>query len=181
MLDFEEKAMAVKGKKIAMLIEQDFEDIEVSEPMKHFKEAGIQVTIVGNESGKNYTGKRNRVNIRADVIPDQVNVQDYDALVIPGGYAPDKMRLHPPMIDLVKKFADSGKLIAAICHGPQMLILAGLAKGRRMTSWPSVAINLQNAGATYVDAPVVEEGNIITSRKPDDIPQFSKAVIKALK
>lgn len=172
--------MPVKGKKIAILIDQDFEDVEVSEPMQHFKDAGIQMTIVGNESGKNYTGKMKKVNVRADTTPDQMNVGDYDALFIPGGYAPDKMRLHPQMVALVKKFADSGKLVAAICHGPQMLISAGLAKGRRMTSWPSVAIDLRNAGATYIDEPVVKDGNIITSRKPDDIPQFSKAVIDAL-
>ncbi len=172
--------MPARGKKMAMLIEQDFEDVEVSEPMKAFKDAGIRMTIVGNESGKKYTGKMKKVNVLADATPDQINVPEYDVLFIPGGYAPDKMRLHQPMIDLVKKVADSGKLIAAICHGPQMLISAGLARGHRMTSWPSVAVDLKNAGAMYVDEPVVKDGNFITSRKPDDIPQFSKAVIEAL-
>jgi protease I len=172
--------MPVKGKKMVMLIEQDFEDVEVSEPMKAFKDAGVQVTIVGSETGKNYTGKMKQVNVRADTTPDQINVQDYDAIFIPGGYAPDKMRLHQPLIDLVKKFAGIGKLVTAICHGPQVLISAGLVKGRRMTSWPSVAVDLKNAGATYIDEPVVKDGLFITSRKPEDIPAFTKAVIEAL-
>jgi protease I len=176
----QEVKMAVRGKKIAMLIEQDYEDIEVTEPLKIFKDAGIQVTIVGNNLQTNYTGKRKESNFRADTTPDKIYPQEYDAIYIPGGYAPDKMRLHQPMIDLVQKFNDAGKLITALCHGPQLLISAGLVKGRRVTSWPSVAIDLKNAGATYIDEPVVKDGRFITSRKPDDIPQFTKAVIEAL-
>ncbi len=172
--------MAVQGKKMAMLIEQDFEDIEVSEPLKIFREAGINVTIVGFQNSTEYTGKQKQANIMADLTPMMVVVRDYDVLYIPGGYAPDKMRLRPSMVDLVKKFVDAGKLIAALCHGPQVLISAGLVKGRRMTSWPSVAIDLKNAGAEWVDEPVVIDGNFITSRKPDDIPQFTKAIIEAL-
>lgn len=172
--------MAVQGKKVAMLIEQDFEDVEVTEPLKIFREAGIQVTIIGFQNGMEYTGKQKQATVAADITPMMVVVKDYDALFIPGGYAPDKMRLRPSMIDLVKKFSDAGKLIAALCHGPQVLISAGLVKGRRMTSWPSVAIDLKNAGAEWVDEPVVIDGNFITSRKPDDIPQFTKAVIEAL-
>jgi protease I len=172
--------MALKGKKMVMLIEQDFEDVEVTEPLKAFKDAGIQVTIVGNLSGETYIGKRKKAKEKADTIPQMVVADDYDAIFIPGGYAPDKMRLHQPMIDLVKKFFDSGKLVSAICHGPQVLISAGVVKGRRMTSWPSVAIDLKNAGATYVDEPVVIDGNLFTSRKPEDIPHLTKAVVEAL-
>ncbi len=172
--------MTVKGKKMAMLIEQDFEDVEVTEPLKAFKNAGIQVTIIGNNLHATYTGKKKEASFKADTTPDTINVGDYDVIYIPGGYAPDKMRLHTPMIDLVKKFYDEGKLIVALCHGPQVLISAGLVKGRRMTTWPSVAIDLKNAGATYIDEPVVRDGIFITSRKPDDIPQFTKAVIEAL-
>ena len=172
--------MAVQGKKMVMLIEQDFEDVEVTEPLDHFKRAGIEVTIVGNDTGVTYTGKRGKASYKADTTPEKVNVRDFDVLFIPGGYAPDKMRLHQPMIDLVRKFHDSGKIIAAICHGPQVLISAGLVKGRRMTSWPSVAVDLKNAGAGYVDEPVVIDGKFITSRKPADIPSFSQAIIEAL-
>jgi protease I len=172
--------MAANGKKLVMLIEQDFEDVEVSEPLKAFRNAGIQVTVVGKEAGLNYTGKQKKFNIRADTTPDRINVREYDGIFIPGGYAPDKMRLHPPMIDLVKKFNAAGKLITAICHGPQLLISAGLARDKRMTSWPSVAIDLKNAGATYVDEPVVIDATMITSRMPEDIPQFTEAVIQAL-
>jgi len=178
--DVKEAEMQVRGKKMVMLLEQDFEDIEVTEPLKIFKQAGIHVTIVGNNLQAAYTGKKKEARIKADITPGQVNIQDYDAIYIPGGYAPDKMRLHQPMIDLVKEFYNAGKLVTAICHGPQVLISAGLVKGRRMTSWPSVAIDLKNAGATYIDEPVVKDGQLITSRKPDDIPQFTKAVIEAL-
>lgn len=172
--------MAAQGKKILMLIEQDFEDVEVTEPLKAFKDAGIEVTIAGNQNAVEYTGKKRQASIKADITPSMVNVQDYDAIFIPGGYAPDKMRLYPSMVNLVKKFNDAGKLIVTICHGPQLLISAGIVRGRRLASWPSVAIDLQNAGATWVDEPVVMDGNIISSRKPEDIPQFSRAVIEAL-
>jgi protease I len=172
--------MANKEKKIAMLIEQDFEDVEVTDPLKAFTDAGIQVTVVGNKAGETYTGKHKKAQQKADTTPDKVNIREYDALYIPGGYAPDKMRLHQSMIDLVRQFADAGKLITALCHGSQMLISADIVRGRRMTSWPSVAVDLKNAGAEWVDQPVVIDGNFITSRKPDDIPQFSKAVIEAL-
>lgn len=172
--------MAASGKKMVMLIEQDFEDIEVSEPVRMFRSAGIQITVVGNEAGKTYTGKKGKINIKADVTPNEINVNDYSAIFIPGGYAPDKMRMHQSMVDLVKAFYDTGKIVAAICHGPQILISAGLVKGRRMTSWPSVAVDLKNAGATYIDEAVVIDGQFITSRKPGDIPEFTGAVIEAL-
>ncbi len=172
--------MPVQGKKMVMLIEQDFEDVEVTEPLQAFRDAGIQVTIVGNQNATEYIGKQKKATIKADITPSLVNVQEYDALYIPGGYAPDKMRLFPNMVNLVKKFVDAGKLITALCHGPQMLISAGAVKGKRIASWPSVAIDLKNAGAEWVDEPVVIDGNFITSRKPDDIPQFTRAVIEAL-
>ena len=173
--------MAARGKKMVMLIEEDFEDVEVMEPLEAFKDAGIEVTIVGNEVGKSYTGKRKHAHVKADTTPDKLRVADIDAIFIPGGYAPDHMRLHHPMVELVKAFDREGKLVTAICHGPQMLISAGLVSGKRATSWPSVAVDLKNAGATYVDEPVVADGRLITSRKPDDIPQFTRAVIEALK
>jgi protease I len=172
--------MAVRGKKMAMLIENDFEDVEVTDPMKAFKDAGIQIIAAGPFSQMTYQGKQRKAKVKSEILVDKVMMEDYDVLFIPGGYAPDKLRMHQPTLQTVKDFAATGKLIAAICHGPQVLISAGLVKGKRMTSWPAIAIDLQNAGATYVDEPVVRDGQFITSRRPEDIPQFTKAVIEAL-
>lgn len=170
----------LNGKRIAILVEQDFEDSELVEPLRALKEAGGVVTVVGSGSQKSYWGKRRNANIKADISADQVKAEDYDAVIIPGGYAPDKMRMHRSMIELVKKAHDSGKVVAAVCHGPQLMISADIIRGRRVTSWASVAIDLKNAGAEWVDKQVVVDGNLITARKPADLPAFNKAVIEAL-
>ncbi len=172
--------MSIKGKRIAILVEQDFEDSELTEPLKAMKEAGAQVFVVGSGSQPSYRGKRGKATIKVDIDADKVRAEDFDAIIIPGGYAPDKMRLHQPMIDLVKRAHDLGKVIAAICHGPQLLISADIVRGRRVTSWPSVAIDLKNAGANWVDEPIVRDGNLITSRKPSDLLVFNRAIIQAL-
>ena len=172
--------MSLKGKIVAILAEQDFEDSELTEPLKAMKEAGAQVFVVGSGSQMSYKGKRGKATIKVDIDADKVRAEDFDAIIIPGGYAPDKMRLHQPMIDLVKRAHDLGKVVAAICHGPQLLISADVVRGRRVTSWPSVAIDLKNAGANWVDEPIVRDGNLITSRKPSDLPMFNRAIIQAL-
>ncbi len=172
--------MALKGKIVAILAEQDFEDSELIEPLKAMKEAGAQVFVVGSGSQPSYRGKRGKATIKVDIDADKVRAEDFDAIIIPGGYAPDKMRLHQPMIDLVKRAHNLGKVIAAICHGPQLLISADIVRGRRVTSWPSVAIDLKNAGANWVDEPIVRDGNLITSRKPSDLLVFNRAIIQAL-
>jgi protease I len=172
--------MSLKGKRVAILAEQDFEDVELTEPLKAMKDAGAQIFVVGSGSQTSYQGKRGKATIKVDIDADKVRADDFDAIIIPGGYAPDKMRLHQPMIDLVKKAHDLGKVIAAVCHGPQLLISADIVKGRRLTSWPSVAIDLKNAGAIWVDEPLVKDGNIITSRRPADLPVFNSAIIQAL-
>jgi protease I len=171
----------LEGKHIAILVEEGFEDSEFIEPFHALKDAGAGIVIVGSGSKKEYSGKRGNTTVEADVTANQVNPRDFDAVIIPGGYAPGKMRLHQPMIDLVKKAYEAGKIIAAICHGPQLLISADVVKGRRLTSWPSVAVDLKNAGALWLDDPVVIDGNLITSRKPADLPKFNKAIIEALK
>jgi protease I len=107
-------------------------------------------------------------------------MKDFDALVIPGGQAPEKMRMRHAMVDLAREAMESGKPVAAICHGPQVLISANVLRGRTLTCWPAIAIDVKNAGGLYVDQPVVEDGNLITSRKPDDVPLFSDAIIRAL-
>jgi len=168
------------GKKIAILAEEDFEDSELIEPMRAMKNAGARVLIVGSGSKESYGGKRGSATVRVDTTADKVKVEDFDAIIIPGGYAPDKMRLYQSMTDLVRKAHDLGKIVAAICHGPQLLISADIVRGRRVTSWPSIAVDLKNAGAEWVDAPVVQDGNIITARKPADLPRFNTAIIQAL-
>ena len=170
----------LEGKRIAILAEEDFEDSELMEPLRAMKDAGARVVVVGSGSKKSYKGKRGSATITADTTADKVKADEFDAVIIPGGYAPDKMRLKQSMIELVRKAHDLGKIIAAVCHGPQLLISADIVRGRRLTSWPSVAVDLKNAGATWVDESVVRDGNIITSRKPADLPRFNKAIIGAL-
>jgi len=171
----------LEGKRIAILAEEDFEDAELMEPLRAMKDAGASVLIVGSGSKRSYKGKRGSAEVTADTTADKVEASQFDVIIVPGGYAPDKMRLHQPMIDLVRKAHAAGKIIAAVCHGPQLLISAGIVKGRRVTSWPSVAVDLKNAGAVWVDEPMVRDGNIITSRKPADLPQFNQAIIEALR
>jgi protease I len=169
------------GKTIAILAEDDFEDSELTIPMGGMKDAGARVVIVGSGSKEIYKGKRGNATIRVDTTADKVKLEDFDAVIIPGGHAPDKMRLHQSMVELVRKADEQGKVIAAICHGPQLLISAGIVRGRRVTSWPSIALDLENAGAEWVNEPVVQDGNLITSRKPADLPRFNKAIIEALR
>jgi len=169
------------GKRIAILAEEDFEDSELIEPLRAMKNAGAKVVIVGSGSKEAYKGKRGSATVKVDTTADRVNAEDFDAIIVPGGYAADKMRSHQSMVDLVRETYDSGKVVAAICHGPQLLISADVVRGRRVTSWPSVAVDLRNAGADWVDAPVVQDGNLITSRKPADLPRFNKAIVDALR
>ena len=170
----------LEGKRIAILAEEGFEDSEVIEPMRAMKDAGARVVVVGSGSQESYQGKRGKATIKADVTADKVSAEDFDAIIIPGGYASERMRLHQSMVDLIRKAHDSGKVVAAICHGPQLLISADIVRGRRVTSWPSVAVDLKNAGADWTDEPLVQDGNLITSRKPADLPRFNKAIIEAM-
>jgi len=172
--------MTLRGKRIAILVEQDFEDSELVEPLNAMKEAGAEVLVVGSGLQPRYRGKRGKAYIKADLSADKVTARDFDAVIIPGGYAPDKMRLHRSMIDLVKDAYNAGKILAAICHGPQLLISADIVRGHKVTSWPSIAVDLMNAGATWVDEPLVRDGNLITSRKPADLPLFNRAIIQTL-
>lgn len=170
----------LEGKRIAILVEEGFEDAELVEPLRAMKEAGARVEVIGSRSKQNYKGKRGEAAITSDAAAEEVQAADYDAIIVPGGHAPDRMRLHPSMADLVRAAHDQGKLVAAVCHGPQLLISADIVRGRRLTSWPSVAVDLKNAGAEWVDEPVVRDDNLITSRKPADLPVFNKAIIDAL-
>jgi protease I len=169
----------VKPKRVAVLLEDEFEDSEVTGPVDRLTAAGLVVVLVGPLAGSTYTGKKGTAVV-AELAAGKARARDFDAVVIPGGHAPDKMRMRHAMVDLVREMVDAGKPVAAICHGPQLLISANAVRGRTITCWPSIAIDVKNAGGLYVDKPVVVDGPVITSRKPDDIPVFSDAVIAAL-
>jgi len=169
------------GKKIAILVDKGFEQVELVKPKQALEEAGAETHLISPQSGKVKAwdstdwGKEFEV----DKELDNVNATDYHGLLLPGGVMnPDYLRTNQKAVAFVKAFVDSGKPIAAICHGPWTLIEAGAAKGRQMTSWPSLKTDLQNAGATWVDQEVVTDQGIVTSRKPDDIPAFNKKMIE---
>jgi protease I len=168
------------GRRVIILVEDEFEDRELTGPLDALRAAGAEVTVVGSTAGAQYRGKRDGTIITADTSAGAVRMKDFDALVIPGGHAPDKMRMRHAMVDLARDAMDTHKPVAAICHGPQLLISANALRGRTLTCWPSIAIDVKNAGGMYVDKPVVEDGNLITSRKPDDVPVFSEALVRAL-
>ena len=171
---------SLAGKRVAILVEDEFEDRELTGPLDALRAAGTAVTIVGPTRGASFRGKRGDATVTSDMAAGEARMRDFDALVIPGGHAPDKMRMRHAMVDLARDAMDAGKPVAAICHGPQLLISAGTLRGRTLTCWPSIAVDVKNAGGLYVDKPVVEDGNLITSRKPDDVPMFSEAIIRAL-
>ena len=174
------ESASLAGKRVAILVEDEFEDRELAGPLDALRAAGADVTVVGPAKGASYRGKRGDVTVTSDMAAGDARMRDFDALVIPGGHAPDKMRLRHAMVDLTRDAMEAGKPVAAICHGPQLLISANALRGRTLTCWPSIAIDVKNAGGLYVDKPVVEDGNLITSRKPDDVPVFSEAIIRAL-
>lgn len=171
----------LEGYRVGVLVEQGFEDVELVETVRAMSEAGAVVVVIGSGLRTSYRGKRGKARTEADATADGVRVDDLDALVIPGGHAPDTMRLNEAMVRLVKSADAMGRIVAAICHGPQLLISADVVRGRRVTSWPSIAVDLVNAGATWVDESVVQDGNLITAAKPVDLPRFNKAVIDALR
>ena len=171
------------AKRIAILATDGFEQSELTGPRDGLKAAGFDVQVVSPKQGEIKGWKHTDWGdaVPVDVELAQANARDFDALVLPGGQMnPDSLRMQPAAVDFVRAFADEGKTVAAICHGPWLLVESGVAKDREVTSWPSVKTDLVNAGAKWKDAPVVVDGNIITSRKPDDIPAFTDAVIKAL-
>jgi protease I len=168
------------GKRIAILVEDEFEDRELTGPYDELRAAGATVVLVGPTAGASFRGKRGQATVTSDLAAGAARAVDFDALVIPGGHAPDKMRMRHAMVDLARDMMHAGKPVAAICHGPQVLISALALRGRTLTCWPSIAIDVKNAGGMYVDKPVVEDGNLITSRKPDDVPLFTEAIVRAL-
>jgi protease I len=165
--------------RVAVLVEEEFEDAELLGPMRALRAAGAEVVLVGPVAGAAYHGKRGTTVI-ADVSAGRARMKDFDALVIPGGHAPDRMRLRHAMVDLARDAMAAGKVVGAICHGPQLLISANSLRGRMLTCWPSIAIDVKNAGGLYFDKPVLADHNLITSRKADDVPVFCAAIVGAL-
>ena len=173
----------LQGKRIAILATDGFEQSELIEPKKNLEQAGARTEVLslkeGEIKGWNHTDWGEKVKV--DRLVSAANPADYDALVLPGGVInPDKLRMDEAAVEFVRRFVISGKTVAAICHGPWMLVEAGVVRGKTMTSWPSVHTDLINAGARWVDEEVVTDGNLITSRRPDDIAAFSKAIIEAV-
>jgi protease I len=172
--------MELKGKRAAVLVEQLYQEMEVWYPVYRLRDAGCQVTLVGPEAGQTYPSKLG-YPATSDRAARDVSADDFDLLVIPGGYAPDHMRRCLPMVRLVSAMAEQGKPVAAICHGPWMLCSTQALKGRKVTCFFAIKDDVINAGAKYVDAEVVRDGNIITSRKPDDLPAFMRTVIDVVR
>ena len=172
--------MELKNKKVVIPVENMFNDLEFWYPFYRLKEAGAEVVVVGSGSAGTYTGKSG-TETNVDAGADQVDATDFDGIVIPGGYAPDLMRRYPEMVDLVRDIHNAGKVVAAICHAGWMLASADIVKGRTLTSFFAIKDDLVHAGANWIDQEVVVDGNLITSRKPDDLPAYMREVIKALK
>ena len=171
--------MKLKGKKVVLLAENHYQELELWVPYYRLKEEGAEVVVVGTGSSRTYTSK---LGYPVDVNKEakEIDMSKYDGVVIPGGYAPDLMRRYPEMVRIVKEAHQKGKVIAAICHAGWMLASAGIVKGKKVTGFMAIKDDLINAGANYVDEEVVTDGNLITSRKPDDLPAFCREIIAAL-
>jgi len=171
---------SLKGLKVAILVEDGFEEVELTGPRQALVEAGAQTAIVSprKDGVRSWTSKDWGGQFPVDVPLEGARTEDFDALVLPGGVMnPDKLRTNEMAVAFVKKFFDVGKPVAAICHGPWTVVEAGAARGRKMTSWPSLKTDLRNAGAEWVDQEVVVDDKLVTSRKPDDIPAFNGAML----
>lgn len=175
-------ANELKGRRVAILLTDGFEQVEMTEPRKALEEAGAEALLVSDKTevhGHHHYKPGDTFPV--DLPLDKAKSDDFDALVLPGGVAnPDALRIMPKAVALVQAFVDAGKPIAAICHGPWTLIETSAVKGRRMTSWPSLKSDLANAGAEWVDEEVVVDRGLVTSRKPDDLPAFNRKLIEEI-
>ncbi|HEY8508756.1 MAG TPA: type 1 glutamine amidotransferase domain-containing protein [Steroidobacteraceae bacterium] len=173
----------LKGKRVAVLVDNGFEQVEMTEPLKALRDAGAQALIVSPQKDKvkgwQHTKWGDEFDV--DVQLDNANPADFDALVLPGGQMnPDNLRINPRAVQFVREFVQAGKPVAAICHGPWLLVEADVVRGRRVTSWPSIRTDLKNAGAEWVDEPVVVDNGLVTSRKPDDLPHFNRKMLEEI-
>ncbi len=174
-------AQSLQGKRVAILVENGFEQVEMTEPRKALQEAGAQAELISPQpervKGWNHTQWGDEFQV--DVPLERADPGQYDALLLPGGVMnPDKLRTNPRAVDFVRSFFEAAKPVAAICHGPWMIVESNAARGRMLTSWPSLQTDLRNAGAKWVNEPVVVDRGLVTSRKPDDIPAFNRKMIE---
>ncbi len=170
--------MKLKGKRVAVLISDMYQELEYWYPYYRLKEEGAEVVAVGPEVAQ-YKSKMG-YPAKATLAADSARAEEFDGVVIPGGFAPDIMRRNAALVEFVRKMAQTGKVVAAICHGPWMLCSAKVLDGKRVTSFIAIRDDVEHAGATWVDEPVVRDWNIITSRVPDDLPAFTREIIAAL-
>ena len=172
--------MELQGKRACVLVEQMYQELEVWYPVYRLREAGCKVTLVGPEGGQSYASKLG-YPAKSDKAAKDVSADDFDVLVIPGGFAPDYLRRDPAVLKLVGAMVEQGKVVAAICHGPWVLCSTQALKGKKATCFFAIKDDVANAGGKYQDAEVVRDGNLITSRKPDDLPAFMHSIIQAVK
>ena len=176
-------AKDLTGKKVAILVEQGFEQVELIKPRKALDKVGAQTKVVSPQEGevRGWNLKRWGKSVAVDVPLESANPADFDALLLPGGVmSPDRLRMNSKAVEFVKHFFDEGKPVASICHGPWMVVEAGAAKGRTLTSWPSLQTDIRNAGGNWVDQEVVVNKGLVTSRKPEDIRVFNKKMIEEI-
>jgi len=165
--------------KIAVLVENGFEDVELLYPYYRFQEAGYRVEVVGPEAGVVYSGKKGG-SIKSTLTPGDVDLDEYAAVIVPGGWAPDRMRTKPGIVQLVRDADSKGLVIAAICHAAQLLVEADILRGRKLTCVRSVSTDVKNAGGEYLNQEVVVDGNLVTSRTPPDMPAWCRETLRVL-
>jgi len=165
---------------IAIPLANGFEDLEFTVPRQRLTDAGHHVTVFGAKAGERVQGKRGQATACIEEVASALEPENFDALVIPGGHAPDELRMDRSVVSFVRRFWETGRPVAAVCHGPQLLIEADVVRDRRVTSYPSIKRDLANAGAVWVDREVVQDRNLITSRRPDDLEAFCDALLTTL-
>lgn len=166
--------------KIAVIIDQDFEDSEYKDPVQAFKDAGHEIVNIGLEKDTVVKGKKEATPVEISLSIDEAKPENFAALLIPGGYSPDHLRAHPEPVRFTREFMASGKPVFCICHGAQLLITAKVLEGRKLTGWKSIVQDIKNAGADFTDQEVVVDDNLVTSRNPGDLPAFCKACLEKL-
>ena len=171
--------MRLEGTRIAVLAEAEYEDLEVWYPLLRLKEEGASITVVGTGSATSYNSKHG-YPVKVDVSADQVSANDFDGVVVPGGWAPDRLRRYPAVLKLVADLNAQGKLVGAICHAGWVLASANIVRGKTVTSVPAIKDDMRNAGANWVDQEAVRDGNLVTSRVPNDLPAFCRLMIAVL-
>ena len=171
--------MSLTGKRVAVLAEDLYEDLELWYPRLRMREAGAEVQVIGTGSARTYTSKHG-YPVTVDAAADEVRAADFDAVIVPGGFAPDRLRRYPAVLTLVRQAFEQGKVVATICHGGWGPVSAGMLEGRKATCVSAIKDDIVNAGATYLDQEVVQDGNLITSRVPDDLPAFCRTIIAAM-